>query len=191
MLRMEWFWQTSVPFTFGGESALMLGPVAQLLFLCAHLTLHHQGGEGEPTLLWLQDVAEVVAFYRDRIDWDDLLRRTRAYQLVLSMQRVLTRVAQEWHAPVPVSVLVRLQTLRPSRGEEAVVARLAERDSSSSQRLRTDLETLPGWRARLRFAWRNLLPPFGYVQHCYRVPSPLLVPLYYAYRWFLALRSIL
>ncbi len=187
VLPIDWFWQTALPVRIGNAPSLVLGPEAQVLHLCGHLLLHHSGEE----LLWLHDVAEVIAFYREQIDWEQVLARAQAYDLVLPTQQILTRVGEEWQAPIPPDVLERLRALRPSRDEERVFAWLAARHSSAAQRFWADLASMPGWGPRLRFVWRNLFPPAGYVQHCYRIAHPLLLPLYYPYRWFLGLRSAL
>jgi hypothetical protein len=186
---MDWFWQTALPVRIGDASAWMLGPEAQVLHLCGHMPLQHSG-EGELRLLWLHDVAEVIAFYQEQIDWDQVLARARAYDLVLPVQQILTRVSHEWHAPIPPAVLERLRTLRPSRDEERVFAWLTSAHRSA-QRFWVDLASMPGWGPRLRFAWCIFFPSAGYMQRCYGIPHRFLVPLYYPYRWFLGLRDTL
>jgi hypothetical protein len=153
------------------------------------MPLQHSG-EGELRLLWLHDVAEVIAFYQEQIDWDQVLARARAYDLVLPVQQILTRVGHEWHAPIPPAVLERLRALRPSRDEERVFAWLTSAHRSA-QRFWVDLAGMPGWGPRLRFAWCIFFPSAGYMQRCYRIPHRFLVPLYYPYRWFLGLRDTL
>ena len=186
---MDWFWQTALPVHIGDASAWMLSPEAQVLHLCAHMPLQHSG-EGELRLLWLHDVAEVIAFYQEQIDWDQVLARARAYDLVLPVQQILIRVGDEWQAPIPPAVLERLRALRPSRDEERVFAWLTSAHRSA-QRFWVDLASMPGWGPRLRFAWCIFFPSAGYMQRCYRIPRRFLVPLYYPYRWFMGLRDTL
>jgi hypothetical protein len=189
-LTMNWFWQTTLPVDIGDASARILGPEAQLLYLCGHILLPH-GRERGPRLLWLHDVAEVIARYRERIDWEQVLAQAQAHYLVLPVQQVLARVGEEWNAPIPPVTLERLRALRPSPDEERVFAWFATTHSSVTRRFWADLRNMPGWGPRLRLVWRNLFPPAGYMQHGYRVPHRLLVPLYYPYRWFLGLRRVL
>lgn len=186
---MDWFWQTALPVRIGNASAWMLGPEAQVLHLCGHLLLHH-GSEKRLRLLWLHDVAEVIAFYQEQIDWNQVLARAQAYDLVLSLQEILTRVGDEWHAPIPPDVLEQLRALRPSRDEERSFAWLTTVDRPA-QRFWTDLASVSGWGPRLRFVWYNLFPSAGYMQRRYCIPHRFLVPLYYPYRWFLGLRDTL
>ncbi|MFB0535256.1 MAG: nucleotidyltransferase family protein [Anaerolineae bacterium] len=185
---MDWFWQTALPASVGDVPTWILGPEAQVLHLCSHMLLHH-GHEGEPRLLWLHDVAEVIAFYQEQIDWDQLLAQAQAYDLVLPVQWILTRVGDEWHAPIPTDVLERLRALCPSRGEKRLFNWLTTA-RRPVQRLWAHLASTPGWGPRLRSAWCVLFPSAGYMQDRYRIPHPLLVPLYYPYRWLRGLRSI-
>lgn len=186
-VAMDWFWQTALPVRIGETDAWMLGPGAQVLHLCAHLLLHHGGGE--PWLLWLYDVAEVSAFYEAAIDWGEVLARAQAYDLVLPIQQILPRVAEDWHAPVPRSVLDELNALCPTSDEERVFAQLVAARRPVAHRFWADLVGIPNWGMRLRFAWNHLFPSVAYMQHRYRIPSRCLVPLYYPYRWFLGLWS--
>lgn len=185
---MDGFWETARPATIGQTPAQVLGPEAQLLHLCAHLVLHHAGGE----LLWLHDVAEAVVAYRDEdLDWDRLISQARAWRLVRPVQQVLARVSADWQAPIPPAVLERLGDLRPSPEEERVLTAITSAQGSAGRRLWAELRSMPAWGPRLRFLGRSLFPPPGYVRHCHTVPHPLLVPLYYPYRWLLGLRRAL
>ena len=196
---LDWAWQTALPAAAStrSSSARMLGPEAQVLHLCGHLQWHHPGAP-DVRQLWLHDVAEVIARHRDEIDWDRLLAWAQEYDLVLPAQRTLARVAADywsrpgegWRPPVPGGILDRLRGLEPSPGERHLDAYLTAGGLSAAGRLRAELAALPGGRARLDFGRRNLFPPAGYVRACYRVPHRLLVPLYYPYRWLLALRGL-
>jgi len=189
-LPMDWFWQTALSVRMGSTPALVLGPEAQILHLCGHLLLHHGSGD-EPELLWLHDVAEVMAFYQEQIDWQQVLARAQAYDLVLPVQQVLTRVADEWSAPIPADVLKQLSVLFPSRDEVRIFNWLTAEQRPVAQRFGVDLASMPSWQQRLRYAWINLFPSPAYMRHRYHIPRPFLVPLYYPYRWLLGLRSAL
>jgi hypothetical protein len=83
--------------------------------------------------------------------------------------------------------LQRLQALQPSPREARVFGWLTEPDRSVARRLWVDLASLPSWSRRLAFAWINLFPSAAYMRHRYGIRHPLLVPLYYPYRWLRAL----
>jgi len=188
ILPMPWFWQTALQVELAGTRARVLGPEAQVLHLCGHVVLHHSAAETR--LLWLHDVAELLVHYRDRMDWDELLRRTQECGLVLSVQQVLGRVTAEWGVPLPAAARARLDALRPSAEEMQAVAWRTASHRPVVQRFWSDLASMPGWRRRLHYAWIQLFPSATYMQSRYGIRHRWLLPLYYPYRWWLGLRGL-
>ncbi len=186
-IRLDWFWETAQPVEIGQAAAWILGPEAQVIHLCAHLTLHH-GSEGR---LWLHDIAEVIALYQSQINWEQLLAQAQACDLVIPLQRILPRIADEWQAPIPALVLEQLRALRPSRAEARVFSLLTAKRRPVALRFWADLVSMPNWPHRLRYAWNNLLPSPTYMQRRYHISSPMLLLFYYPYRWCLGVRSAL
>jgi len=190
-LSTDWFWETALPAPILGTPCSVLGPEGQILHLCAHLAYHH-GQKDAPQLLWLHDVAEVIRYYQTKIDWAQVLDRAKAYDLVLPLQLVLTRVVEEWHAPVPNDIQEKLHLLRPSPTEVRVFNWCAAGCSPGvAENLWTVLVGMRDWRRRFAYAWRNLFPSPAYMRERYGISHSMLVPLYYPYRWFLGLRSAL
>ncbi len=185
-LPMGWFWETAVEAQVGNTPVRILGPEAELLYLCGHLALHHRG-QG---LLWQHDLAALLAAGADTLDWDALLARGQAMELLLPLQTLLPRLAREWGTPVPAPVLERLAGLQPTPREMQVFRRLTAQQRPVLQRLAADLAGIPTWRGRLRYAWCNLFPSANYMRERYAVRHGLLLPLYYPYRWVLGLSEV-
>jgi hypothetical protein len=164
----------------------MLGPEALLLYLCAHLTLHHRGGG----ILWRHDVAEVLYRYGKELDWDCLLRRAGDYDLVLPLQQVANEVAEGWQVALPDGVAERLISLQPSAHERKVYARMTADFRPVVRRFWGDLAGIPEWRGRLRYAWRHMFPSTGYLRQRYAVQHDALLPFYYLYRWYVGIREL-
>ncbi len=186
-MDMGWFWDTVVPARFNDREGLVLGPEALLLHLCSHLMLHHRG-EG---LLWLNDIAEVLHRYQALLDWETIVAQAQAFDLVLSLQCILSRVSDQWNAPLPAGMLQRINGLQPSPREKQLFDWLTAESRPVAQRFWVDLATSSGWRSRLRYAWKNLFPSADYMRHRYEIKRPFLLPFYYPYRWFLGLSSML
>jgi hypothetical protein len=110
VLALQWFWDHTAQARVGKVPAMVLAPEAQLLHLCAHARLHHQGDE----LLWLHDIAELVTAGHDSLAWEVVLRQARACHLVDAVREVVTSVARDWQAPIPAEVLSELRGLRRS-----------------------------------------------------------------------------
>ena len=174
-IAMDWFWETAQPASIGGVAARVLGPEALIIHLCGHLALHH----GAAGLLWWHDIAEVLAFHRDRIEWSELSSRTQQYGLLLAVRHILPRVVEEWQVPMPAEALEALVSGQPSAEERRVFAQLSAAERPAGRRFWTDLATMSGWRPRLRFARTNLFPSAAYMRQRYGVAHPLLLPFYY------------
>lgn len=180
-LDMDWFWHTAVTMPINGCPTRTLGPEAQLLHLSAHMVLHHTGRE----LLWLNDIALLLHHKQDALDWDLVLARATAFDLLIPLQRLLPALADEWGVPVPTAVLNQLAARTPSPAEQALVAELAMPDRPVIRRFWTDLKGLPGWRRRADYALRQMFPSQAYMRERYAIAHPLLLPLAYPYRWAL------
>ena len=185
-IRMDWFWQSAVPAQFTAAPGLVLGPEALLLHLCSHLMLHHRG-QG---LLWLHDIAEVLVQYRTSLNWETLLHKAQDYDLVLSLQRILTQVTLQWNIELPPGILDKTNELRPSPRELKVFNWLTAAERPIAQRFWADLATSSSWQRRLEYAWHSLLPSPDYMHRRYQINRPLLLPFYYPYRWLVGIFSI-
>lgn len=185
-VTMDWFWDTARPASIADVPSQVLGPEALLLHLCGHLTLHHQA----TGLLWWNDIAEVLERERDAIDWPALLSRTCEYGLLLPLRTVLARVATEWQAPVPPAVLEALHAQSASPTEQRVFEELNAGQRTARDRFLSDLNSMAGWRQRLRFARTSLFPSPSYMRRRYRIRHPLWLPFYYPYRWLRGLLGL-
>jgi hypothetical protein len=185
-LEHGWFWSSAIPVPLAGRPGRALGTEAELLYLCAHLGLHH-GGQG---LLWYHDVAELVHADGAGLDWALLTERAAASELVLPLQSVLARVARDWGCPPPPEALARLRALVPSAAEARWHARRQALGGSVGGRFAEDLGQLPNWGERLAFAARNLFPNSSYMRARYRLRHPAALLLAYPYRWARGLWSI-
>jgi hypothetical protein len=183
-LTIDWFWQGArVQELGGGVSAHTLAPEALLLHLCAHLMLHHRGAG----VLWWNDIAQLVHVEGARIDWNAVIDRSVANQLLLPVRGVLTRLAADWRVPIPDAVMRRLVAATPSAAEADLFTRLSG-ETSPLQRFWVDLRDMD-WPARLHYARSMVLPSPAFMRDRFAIRHAWLVPFYYPYRWLRALRG--
>lgn len=186
-LDMRWFWETTRPAQVGHTAAVVLSDDAMLLHLCAHCALHHSA-QG---LLWLHDIAALVRATGKQMDWNSILQRARAFGLVLSLNAVLSIVAEHWRTPPPAEFLARLTAAPVSQAEQQAFSLAATPSTAVAQRFLHDMAGLPNWRGRVRFAWQNLFPSPEYMRWRYSIRKTWLLPLYYPYRWLIGIASVL
>jgi Uncharacterised nucleotidyltransferase len=177
-------WHHTRPAQVQGAPGLVLRPEIQLLHLCGHLVLHHNGDE----LLWLSDVAELVTRYADGLRWDVVIAEAQRLHLVISLQRTVALATSTLGAPTPPDVLTRIEALQPSKAEQAVVQRMGDRARSMAAQLWFDLTAMGNWRERLAFARTRLFPSAAYMRSRYGVSHPVAVALSYPYRWVIGVR---
>ncbi len=187
-LDLQWFWESALRLRFEDVPVQVLGPEAQLLYLAGHLFLQHGGTSGR--LLWLHDLAEVLYAYRDRLDWNTVLEKAAAYDLISPLQSLLPYVAREWGAPVPEDVLARLREQTPSRAERRTIGRLRGA-VTPGRRLWSDFCAQNSWRARMRFLWVHLFPSPDYMRSRYPAFHGPWMPFGYLYRWYRGIAGLL
>jgi hypothetical protein len=176
---LDWFWETARPLRVGEACALALGPEAQVIHLCAHLFLHHRG-QG---LMWWHDIAEVIHACSDEMDWQALLDRAQAYQVVLPLQRVLIPLAKGWKLPLPAGFQDQLGSLRASPQEARLFAWLNAGRRPGLWNMWAALADAESLRQEWEVLLAYLFPSVAYMRHRYAIASPWLVPFYYPYRW--------
>jgi hypothetical protein len=178
------------------ESAplLPLGPAAQsisdvhaLLIACTHRVAHHYDSD---SLLFLYDIDRLSRALDDR-SWDRFSVLALAQRVGRVCARGLTLAMEVFGSPVPRQVLDALAAAGPSEpSAEYLRGRLRRVDI-----LRSDLESLRGWRARAKLLREHLLPAPAYILHSYGGASRYLLPVLYVHRmvhgafeWFRPLR---
>ena len=130
----EAVWRRAVPVTLAGESTLALAPEDLVLYLAAHLAIHH----GLSGLLWYWDLALLFDRWATTLDWDVLVDRASRWKVRHALASVLRRLGALFVLPDEVGQVA--DRLQPS-GPRAMAVRwmLAHRES----RLRRFEHVLP------------------------------------------------
>jgi len=102
-------WERSEAITVAGEPARGLGREDLLLYLAAHLAIHHSLAG----LLRYWDVALLLARRGDGLDWATVLSRAARWRVRHALFFVLRGVRAHFEAPVPPAVLAALRPRGP------------------------------------------------------------------------------
>lgn len=175
---LTWFWEQTEPFPPYPELR-MLTPTAHLLYLSAHLMLQH--GAAQARLLWFYDLHLLLTQEAERLDWEALLARARAYRWAPALRAALMEVHARFGTPLPPGVLDTL-----AHHEDPRALRFVRRRASPLQTRATatlDKIRALNWSARLRWTWRLLCPSSAYMRWRYAPHPEWLWPVYYPYRW--------
>lgn len=173
-ISVDWFWQTARPARLSSADVKVLGREALLLYLCAHLALHHRGAR----LLWLCDIDRLLRREGERLDWERLLAKAREYVLVLPLRAVLAQAMDVLGAPLPGDIAERLARLEPDAAEQKAFAAISGADPQAGGRARflNHPAQMPGWSARLEYLLANTFPDRAYMRRRYGFRRAWLLP---------------
>jgi hypothetical protein len=112
-------WDRAVPITVAGQAARGLGREDLVLYLAAHLAVHH----ALAGLLRAWDVALLLEREGGALDWAVLLARAARWRVRHALFFVLLGAREAFAAPVPPQVIARL---RPAGPRAALLGALVE-----------------------------------------------------------------
>jgi hypothetical protein len=180
---MQWFWQNSETLSIAGQPFQVLNDLANLVYLPAHLALHH----GFWQLHSLFDLALLVVRTEGKVDWGAIAATARSFDLLTALRETVERLADCWPG-LPIAEPRReLAALAPSRADERIFRLLTSESRSPSLNIYTTLVTLPDMRARARFLWDNVFPQPAYMVDRYGIRARWTLPYWYLYRFLTGL----
>ena len=169
-----------------GPEARRIGDADALIVACVHRVAHHYD---EPTLIRVCDIDRLARRLSDE-DWDLVADTAAARRVRAVCRRGLEIAGALFETPVPSSVLDALNAAAREPSARYLKPALRKIDI-----LRSDLEALPGWRARALLLREHLFPPADFVTASAAPAPSKWLPLLYLKRilrgaagWFEPLR---
>ena len=183
----DWFARAqAVP--AAGSGARMPAPEDHLVYLCGHLALHH---EREPALLRYVDIALLIRYAGEALDWEQVVQRTADWRLVIPLQRTLAALEDLWPGVVPSAVAAQVARLQAGAPERRLHAWLAGHGRTPAFTVLLALATLPGLGRRAGYLLEQAFPSPAYMRRRYCPERPGLWPLMYLRRVGLAFAYLL
>lgn len=177
-IPMAWFWEHSEPLEVAGCTFRVLNAEANVLYLSAHLALHH-AFRGLHSLL---DLALLLVHTGERLDWDTVIDAARRFDLVCAVRGTLERLAGAWPTLPLDEPLQRLEATQPSAMDSRLYRLLTSESRSNTLQFYTALVSLPGLGGRLRYIGTHLFPQPAYMRERYRFSANWQLPFWYLYR---------
>ena len=115
-LRLDQLWAEAIPAQVGAARCSALGPEHSVLFLAAHMAVHH----GQFRILWLAD----LAYYLLRgpaVNWARLVEQAQRYGLRRATGWSLRLAGDLLGAPVPPHVVAELGAAGPPTGARRAI----------------------------------------------------------------------
>jgi hypothetical protein len=178
-LPMDWFWEHSLMLSVGGQPFHVLDDVANLVYLPAHLALHHRF-RGLHSLF---DLALLIATRHQSLDWTATIAAARSFELATALRETLDHLAQCW-PDLPLDEPRRLLAASmPSRSDGRIYRLITTEAPGATLNVYANLISLPGLAARVRYVWDNIVPQAAYIRKRYHVRAGWQMPYWYLYRF--------
>ena len=184
-LRVDDFRARALAADLSGVRCKVFAPEALLVYLSAHLALHHRWSR----LLWECDIVLVLA-QQPALDWALVLQLAQANALSLALRETLRRVSEHFALEIPPEVRTRLEHAPISSAERRAWHARAGEARRAGRAFWFDLQGIEGTRARALFALAHLFPSPAYMAQRYALSRRAQLPLAYARRWWRGLRSL-
>jgi hypothetical protein len=175
---MAWFWEHTEPEQIAGHQVQVLNAEADLLYLAAHLALHHRF-DG---LRWFVDLALLVHQNTPSLDWTAIAHTAQEFELLLALRETLDRLAAYWPSLPLDAPRARLHALQPTALEARLFRLLTAEPRSPLLDFYTDVLCLPDLPSRLRFVFSNTFPQRAYMARRYGAQRAWQLPFWYAFR---------
>lgn len=175
-IPVEWFWDRALPRPLHGHRVHTLNPDTEMLYLAAHLALHHRFHG----FRWFVDLAWLI--HRQPLDWEAIVDTAAEQEWLLVLRETLERLAAHWPSLPLGEALGLLHARAPSSTEQRLFRLLTAEPRMPLLDFYTDLLCLPGWGDRLRFLWLNLFPQSEYMVRRYSIRRRAALPYWYLVR---------
>ena len=159
-----------------GVDVLELAAEDEIVYACAHDWLHHRN---DSVLLRYFEIAALVMKSYQTLNWEMVLKRARAWKVVLPMQNILLTTDHLWPDIIPSLARKQLMDVKPTTSEYFIDRWITLTKSKLAYTQILHWVTLPGIYNRFRYVYENIIPSPDYMRlHYGEEPSGVWSRLY-------------
>jgi hypothetical protein len=191
---MDWFWknsrrlsQSTAMNTIISQITHIFSPLAQLLYLSAHLMLQHAGTGYRH--LWLYDMYLIIQNHRDEIDWQELSRKAIDYNWQTALLMALEQLDQRFNVHIPPPILKFLIQNKDQRTERLIRFKSHPRLFSIIGNWYKFLALQ--WKQKILFIYSKFFPSQDYLKWRYQNNKSMPGPFLYFHHWGKTIINIL
>jgi len=186
-IDMDEVWRRSLAIEINGQKARILSAEHSLMELCLHLTFHH----GLQGLIWFVDIARLIEYYKNEIDWNRFIKETSDYRINKPVYYALFYVSKILKQDIPEYVLSQLRPQRQNFLERKIFNMILSGRPLENTRFFFTLINLETFLDKIFFLREIALPSPGILSVKYNIPSLADTPRYYLIHFNSILTSIL
>ena len=153
-INMDEIWKNSRIIASNGQKSRILSPEHFLMDLCLHLVLHH----GLSGLIWFIDIARLIEYYKNEIDWNRFVDGCLRYKIYKPVYYVLSYVKEILGQEIPGFVLDGLKPKRQNLLEKKAFDSILSGANLDNVRFLFTLSMMEHPLDRLRFLREIALP---------------------------------
>lgn len=155
-IRMEDIWQDAEKTHIANVETLAMSPHHLIIHLSEHaLRVTHSLSK----LSFFCDIHEVINFYKERLDWNQLIEESQKFNLNRLVYLSLYFSFNFFGTYVPEDVLLRLRPERFSLGEKIFMNSVSNNRRFSGLSYLVHLSLNKGLFRKMEFVWRTFFPP--------------------------------
>jgi hypothetical protein len=153
-LDMDKIWEDARSIEIEGKKVKVLSIEHCLMELCLHLYFHH----GLSGLIWSIDIAKVIEYYNNEIDWTKLIEDTNRYKIYRPVYYTLFYVKEILQTEFPGFVLDELKPKRQGKLEKKFFDLILSGTSIENIRFLFTLSAIENLFDKVRFLKEIILP---------------------------------
>jgi hypothetical protein len=172
----------AIPIHVAGVQVLELSFEDQLIYTCAHLSLHHRNSD---TLLNYYEVATIIHRLGEQRNWQIVVNQAIDWHLIGQLKYVLDQVAQLWSQVIPVELGIWLKNVKISLKDRLIDWLVAITEGHYYQRLVVKMIAVPGWKNKFQAMSLMIFPDKKSMSQRFGVSGAQLLKIYWV-RFFKA-----
>ena len=146
------------------EDVCRMAPEDEIVYLCAHLSLHHRN---EETLCQYFELAWLLESQKDSLSWEKIILRAKEWNYLVQVQHTFQQVAALFLDVIPADALGRI-VQAPTRWRERKVDDLVAQTKAYRYRSAlVEMLAVPGFANKCTFTFRQVFPEKAYLQDRY------------------------
>lgn len=155
-IQMEDIWKDAEKAIISDVETLVMAPHYLLIHLSEHaLRVTHSLGK----LSFLCDINQAINFYRERLDWERLIKESFKFKLNHMVYFNLYFTSQFLGAKIPERVLSELRPKRLTLGERVFMNSVSNNNHVRGLSYLVHLAMNEGFFRKMKFVWRTFFPP--------------------------------
>ena len=166
----------AIPLQVAGVETLQMCVEDQIVYTCAHLSLHHRNQE---TLLNYFEIAAIIQSNKSTLNWGRMIKRAREWGYLVQLQNVIQAVYDFWPQIIPADAFRLVMDEKPSWKERLTDSMVENTKGNPIRSALFEVLAIPGFTNKLSALAHQLFPDRDYMQVRYGIPAEKsLLPFY-------------